>query len=101
MNFFFFAFPGSYFQHFLFALEIDICYITLLQKQYFQDIKHSDSQHLRCNAFVFLTFKCFFLPIFHKMVNLLLAKGANINAFDKKDRRALHWAAYEGKECFA
>lgn len=31
------------------------------------------------------------------MVNLLLAKGANINAFDKKDRRALHWAAYMGK----
>ena len=32
------------------------------------------------------------------MVNLLLAKGANINAFDKKDRRALHWAAYMGKD---
>lgn len=32
-----------------------------------------------------------------QMVNLLLAKGANINAFDKKDRRALHWAAYMGK----
>lgn len=33
-----------------------------------------------------------------QMVNLLLAKGANINAFDKKDRRALHWAAYMGEE---
>ncbi|MGH0161946.1 UNVERIFIED_CONTAM: hypothetical protein FKN15_041804 [Acipenser sinensis] len=32
-----------------------------------------------------------------EMVNLLLEKGANINAFDKKDRRALHWAAYMGK----
>lgn len=32
------------------------------------------------------------------MVNLLLAKGANINAFDKKDRRALHWAAYMGED---
>ena len=32
------------------------------------------------------------------MVNLLLAKGANINAFDKKDRRALHWAEYMGKD---
>lgn len=31
------------------------------------------------------------------MVNLLLAKGANINAFDKKDSRALHWAAYTGE----
>lgn len=31
------------------------------------------------------------------MVNLLLAKGANINAFDKKDSRALHWAAYMGE----
>lgn len=35
------------------------------------------------------------------MVNLLLAKGANINAFDKKDRRALHWAAYIGKRAAA
>lgn len=31
------------------------------------------------------------------MVSLLLAKGANINAFDKKDGRALHWAAYMGE----
>lgn len=31
------------------------------------------------------------------MVSLLLAKGANINAFDKKDSRALHWAAYMGE----
>ena len=31
------------------------------------------------------------------MVNLLLTKGANINAFDKKDGRALHWAAFMGK----
>lgn len=31
------------------------------------------------------------------MVNLLLAKGANINAFDKKDGRALHWAAFMGE----
>lgn len=35
--------------------------------------------------------------VFFQMVNLLLAKGANINAFDKKDRRALHWAAYMGE----
>ncbi|XP_014044802.2 serine/threonine-protein phosphatase 6 regulatory ankyrin repeat subunit A-like [Salmo salar] len=28
------------------------------------------------------------------MVRLLLSRGANINAFDKKDRRAIHWAAY-------
>lgn len=31
------------------------------------------------------------------MVKLLLSRGANINAFDKKDRRAIHWAAYMGK----
>ncbi|KAK6291223.1 hypothetical protein J4Q44_G00383770 [Coregonus suidteri] len=31
-----------------------------------------------------------------KMVRLLLSRGANINAFDKKDRRAIHWAAYMG-----
>ena len=30
------------------------------------------------------------------MVKLLLDKGATINAFDKKDRRAIHWAAYMG-----
>uniref|UniRef100_A0A8C2ZAY0 Uncharacterized protein n=1 Tax=Cyclopterus lumpus TaxID=8103 RepID=A0A8C2ZAY0_CYCLU len=31
-----------------------------------------------------------------EMVKLLLSRGANINAFDKKDRRAIHWAAYMG-----
>ena len=31
-----------------------------------------------------------------QMVKLLLEKGATINAFDKKDRRAIHWAAYMG-----
>lgn len=30
------------------------------------------------------------------MAKLLLEKGATINAFDKKDRRAVHWAAYMG-----
>ena len=30
------------------------------------------------------------------MVRLLIEKGATINAYDKKDRRALHWAAYMG-----
>lgn len=30
------------------------------------------------------------------MVRLLLSRGANINAFDKRDRRAIHWAAYMG-----
>ena len=30
------------------------------------------------------------------MVQLLLQHGASINAFDKKDRRAIHWAAYMG-----
>lgn len=37
------------------------------------------------------------LLAFPQMVNLLLAKGANINAFDKKDGRALHWAAFMGE----
>lgn len=45
-----------------------------------------------------LTITLISLLVFFQMVNLLLAKGANINAFDKKDRRALHWAAYMGKE---
>lgn len=31
-----------------------------------------------------------------QMTKLLLEKGATINAFDKKDRRAIHWAAYMG-----
>ncbi len=31
-----------------------------------------------------------------QMVKMLLEKGATINAFDKKDRRAIHWAAYMG-----
>ena len=30
------------------------------------------------------------------MVSLLLEKGATINAFDKRDRRAIHWASYMG-----
>ena len=30
------------------------------------------------------------------MVKLLLEKGANCAAFDKRDRRAVHWAAYMG-----
>ena len=31
------------------------------------------------------------------MSQLLLEKGATINAFDKKDRRAIHWAAFMGQ----
>ena len=31
-----------------------------------------------------------------QMVKLLLEKGATMNAFDKKDRRAIHWAAVMG-----
>lgn len=30
------------------------------------------------------------------MVSLLIEKGATINAYDKKDRRAIHWAAHMG-----
>ena len=30
------------------------------------------------------------------MVRMLLEKSATVNAFDKKDRRAIHWAAYMG-----
>lgn len=40
---------------------------------------------------------CLFL---FQMVKLLLSRGANINAFDKKDRRAIHWAAYMGTSLF-
>jgi len=31
-----------------------------------------------------------------KMTHVLLERGATINTFDKKDRRAVHWAAYMG-----
>lgn len=45
-----------------------------------------------------LSYHCYSLSTFSlQMVSLLLAKGANINAFDKKDCRALHWAAYMGE----
>lgn len=30
------------------------------------------------------------------MVSLLLSKGANVNSNDKKERKAIHWAAYHG-----
>lgn len=33
------------------------------------------------------------------MVNLLLSKGANMSAKDKKERQPIHWAAYLGKLC--
>ena len=29
-----------------------------------------------------------------EVVELLIKMGASVNAFDKKDRRALHWASY-------
>ncbi len=35
------------------------------------------------------------------MVRLLLSRGANINAFDKRDRRAIHWAAYMGNQNYS
>jgi ankyrin repeat protein len=38
---------------------------------------------------------------FFKMVNLLLHQGANVNSADKRERRAIHWAAYHGKNNFA
>ncbi len=45
-----------------------------------------------------ISYHCYSLSTFSlQMVSLLLAKGANINAFDKKDCRALHWAAYMGE----
>lgn len=31
------------------------------------------------------------------MVQLLLERGATVNAFDKRDRRAIHWAAFMGR----
>lgn len=33
------------------------------------------------------------------MVNLFLSKAANVSAKDKKERQAIHWAAYLGKWC--
>lgn len=37
--------------------------------------------------------------VFLQMVNMLLSKGANVSAKDKKERQAMHWAAYLGKWC--
>ena len=31
------------------------------------------------------------------MAQLLLTKGAHVNASDKKDRKPIHWAAFMGK----
>ena len=31
-----------------------------------------------------------------QMVQLLIEKGTTINSYDKKERRALHWAAFMG-----
>lgn len=41
------------------------------------------------------------LLYFFKMVNLLLCHGANVDSADKREKRAIHWAAYHGKndEC--
>ena len=36
------------------------------------------------------------MMFFFQMIRLLLDQGATINAFDKKDRRAIHWASYMG-----
>ena len=33
-----------------------------------------------------------------QMLNLLINKGAHVNAMDKKDRKPIHWAAFMG-EC--
>lgn len=35
--------------------------------------------------------------VFLQMVNLLLSKGADASAKDKKERQAIHWAAHLGK----
>ena len=32
------------------------------------------------------------------MAQLLITKGAHVNASDKKDRKPIHWAAYMGRE---
>lgn len=37
--------------------------------------------------------------MFLQMVSLLLSKGANARAKDKKERQAIHWAAYQGECC--
>lgn len=42
---------------------------------------------------LFYFFKC----ILEQMVKLLLNKGANLSAIDKKERQPIHCAAYLGK----
>ena len=39
-----------------------------------------------------LNYKCVYI----QMVKLLLNKGANLSAIDKKERQPIHWAAYLG-----
>ena len=34
-----------------------------------------------------------------QMAQLLITKGAHLNAGDRKDRKPLHWAAHMGKSC--
>lgn len=43
-------------------------------------------------------FFCCFVLIVEQMVKLLLNKGANLSAIDKKERQPIHCAAYLGKQ---
>ena len=33
-----------------------------------------------------------------QMLQVLISKGGNVNAMDKKDRRPIHWAAFMGEK---
>lgn len=48
------------------------------------------------NEMCFNSIYCYPL-VFLQMVSLLLRKGATVSAKDKKERQAIHWAAYCGK----
>lgn len=94
------------FQHSVYAtaepsdeMALQCCYIKTNPTPHTHTDTHTETyKHANTNippvSAANLSSMCFPLC---QMVNLLLAKGANINAFDKKDGRALHWAAFMGK----
>lgn len=70
------------------SLVRNVCWVAILYGHGFQHLLF----YYIYNYYKAIT-EFFFMS---QMVSLLLEKGATINAYDKKDRRAVHWAAYMG-----
>lgn len=60
---------------------------------------HNDLSHLSVNISGDVTSQAYCLTqsVFLQMVNLLVLKGASVNAKDKKERQPIHWAAHLGE----